>query len=976
MARQRVMRFVMLWCLVLLPSVGEAQTAVSGAIAGRVQDATGGVLPGVTVEAASPALIEKVRSVITDDQGLYRIVDLRPGVYTVTFTLPGFAVVRREGVELTAGFTATVSADLKVGEVAETITVSGASPIVDIQNVRQQNVISREVLDTVPSGKWVPAYAAMTPGATLAAANTQDVGGNRGEAASSIGIHGVRPDDMKMLLDGFRFNNISGSGGGAGRFFMLDVGSIQEVVLETGGISAESETGGIQVNGVPKEGGNRFSGYFLTNYTGPDLQNSNLSDELRARGLNSEVSVKKVYDVTMTLGGPIKQDKLWFFTSHRWWGAENYVPGNYFNKTQDSWDYTPDLSRPAYLSDINEDHHLRLTWQAATKHKINLALWYQDNCACFIGLTGAVAPEATGRHRYMPDYLATATWNYPVTNRLLFQAGANVLVPQVILGRQEGVTPEHISVLDLSRNYTYRSKRSGTVINNLGHQKQTQATQRASMSYITGTHAFKVGFDMQEGWRRSFIEINQDTTYDFLRPGVPQSITMWTTPSWEQNRVMPILGIFGQDQWSIRRLTLNLGVRFDYFNAHSPAVHAPAGRWVPERDFGAVYDAPKWTDVAPRVGAAYDLFGNGRTALKMSLGRYVTPEAISFNRLNSPAALVAVSATRTWNDANGDFIPQEEELGPLSNANFGKPVQTNRFADDVRTGFGVRPYNWQASASIQHQLRPGVGLDIGYFWSSYGNFTVRDNRAVTPADYDPFCITAPVDPRLPGGGGSQICGLYDLKPALFGRVDELTTQASHYGEQREVFSGIDVTINARLGQGRLLTGGLSTGQRVTDNCFVVDSPEILRDNFCRVAPPWSAGTQVKFSAVYPLPWDLQASATYQNLPGIPITASYVATNAQIAPALGRNLSSGVRGTAVVELIRPGTLFEDRITQLDVRLTRIFNVGMTRIQGMFDVYNALNASPILQQNTRFGPAWLAPQVILAARLFKFGIQLDF
>jgi hypothetical protein len=976
MGRHEIRSFVVLCGFALLPSLGDAQTALTGAIAGTVRDATGAVLPGVTVEAASPALIEKVRSVVTDNEGLYRVVDLRPGVYTVTFTLPGFATVRRAGLELTTGFTATVNAELRVGDIAETITVSGASPIVDLQNVRQQNVISREVLDTLPSGKWVPAYASMTPGATLAAANTQDVGGNRGEAASSIGIHGIRADDMKMLLDGFRFNNISGSGGGAGRFFMLDVGSIQEITLETGGISAESETGGIQVNGVPKEGGNRFTGSFLTNYTGPDLQTSNLSDELRARGLNSEAGIKKVYDVTMSMGGPIKEDRLWFFTSHRWWGAENYVPGNYFNKTQESWFYTPDLSRPAYLSDINEDHHVRLTWQAATKHKINLALWYQDNCACFIGLTGSVAPEATGAHRYMPDYMATATWSYPATDRLLFQVGANALVPRVTLGRQPGVSVEHISVLDLSSNYTFRSKRSGTVINNLGHQKQTQATQRASMSYITGTHAFKVGFDMQEGWRRSFVEINQDTTYDFLRPGVPQSITMWTTPSWEQNRVMPILGIFGQDQWSIGRLTLNLGVRFDYFNAYSPPVHAPAGRWVAERDFQAVHDAPNWTDLAPRLGVVYDLFGNGRTALKVSAGRYVTPEAVSFNRLNSPAALVASSASRTWNDANGDFIPQDEELGPLSNVNFGKPVQTNHFADDVRTGFGVRPYNWQGSVSIQHELGAGLGLNIGYFRTSYGNFTVTDNLAVTPADYDPYCITAPTDSRLPGGGGNQICGLYDVKPGLFGRVNNLTTQASHYGVQREIFNGVDVTINARLGRGRLLTGGLSTGQKVTDNCFVVDSPEIVRDSFCHVAPPWSAGTQLKFSAIYPLPWDLQASATYQNLPGVPITASFVATNAQISPSLGRDLSSGARGTALVELIRPGTLFEDRITQLDVRLTRVFRVAGTRVQGMFDIYNAFNANSILQQNTRYGSAWLTPQVILAARLFKFGAQVDF
>jgi hypothetical protein len=974
MTSRRIARIVTVCAIVLLPALARSQTAAtSGSIAGVVRDTSGAVLPGVTVEAASPALIEKVRSVVTDDQGVYRIVDVRPGVYAVTFTLPGFATVKREGLELTTGFTATVNAELRVGAIEETVTVTGASPVVDIQNVRQQNVLSRETLDTLPSGKQVPGYAAMIPGAILNAPVAQDVGGNRGEGAAAMGIHGARVGDFRMLLDGFRFNSMNQDGAGAGRFFMINQGAAQEVQLETGGISAESETGGVQMNIVPKEGGNNFKGYWVSNYTGPDLQQSNLSDTLRARGLNTTVSVKKVYDLNLALGGFLIRDKLWFFNSNRWWGAEQYVPGNYFNLTQDSWFYTPDLSRPAYTNDYNRDFHLRLTWQATTKQKINVADYYQYNCACFIGMTGSIAPEAAAAHYYKPNHMTQATWVYPVTSRLLLEAGANRLRTVLNQRRQPGVTTDHISVLELSNNYLYRSKAAGFE-NNYGFTPQWQATQRFSASYVTGSHAFKAGFNLQEGQRASAQEINQSVNYTFLSR-IPQSITQWTSHK-EENRMMPNLGIYAQDQWTAGRLTLNLGVRFDYFNAYDPAQHVPAGRFVPDRDFAAVYDVPNWTDVGPRLGAAYDLFGDGRTAVKASLGRYVVPAASTFARLNNPVLTSVSSATRTWNDANGDYVPQEEELGPLSNVNFGKPVITTRYADDVRTGFGIRGYNWQGSVSLQRELRPGLGVNVGYFRTSYGNHMATDNLAVTPADFDPYCITAPVDARLPGGGGNQICGLYDVKPALFGKVDNLVTQSSHYGKEREVFNGFDATMNARFGGGRMLTGGLSTGQQVIDQCFVVDSPQQLRDDYCRVTPPWSAGTQVKFSGVYPLPWDFQASATYQNIPGIPVTASYVATNAQIAPSLGRNLSAGVRGTSTIELIRPGTLYEDRITQLDVRLTKIFRFGRTRVQGQFDVYNALNASPILQSNTRYGAAWLTPQAILAGRLFKFGAQVDF
>jgi hypothetical protein len=298
---------------------------------------------------------------------------------------------------------------------------------------------------------------------------------------------------------------------------------------------------------------------------------------------------------------------------------------------------------------------------------------------------------------------------------------------------------------------------------------------------------------------------------------------------------------------------------------------------------------------------------------------------------------------------------------------------TTRYADDVLLGSGNRGYNWQGSASIQHELRPGIGLNVGYFRSWLGNFRVTDNLAVTPADYDPFCITAPQDARLPGGGQNQICGLYDVRPAKFGQFEGLVSQASHFGEQTQVYNGVDVTVSARLGGGRMISGGLSTGQTVTDNCFVVDSPQL---QFCRVTLPFRGQTQVKFSGIYPLPWDLQLSSTFQDIPGIPISASYVATNAQIAPSLGRDLAAGTRGTALVELIEPNTLFEDRIRQLDVRLTRSFRVGQARLQGMFDVYNVFNASPILAMNTRFGPVWLNAQEIMAGRLFKFGAQLDF
>ena len=421
---------------------------------------------------------------------------------------------------------------------------------------------------------------------------------------------------------------------------------------------------------------------------------------------------------------------------------------------------------------------------------------------------------------------------------------------------------------------------------------------------------------------------------------------------------------------------------------------------MPARDFPAVKSSPAWKNLNPRMGAAYNLFGSDKTALKVSMGRYV-PYSVS--ALNNPATNQAASATRTWTDTNGNFVPDcvldatlsaaNGECGALSDLSFGQVRAGNtRFADDALGGFYQQGYSWQGSASVQQQLRPGMALNVGYFRTSYGNFTVTDNKAVTTANYNSYCIAAPVDARLPSNiSGSQVCGLYDIAPALFGQVDNLVTQASPYGKQTEVFNGVDFTLNARFGKGGQFSGGLSVGRTVTDNCFQNSSPSVLASGavttsprtqeFCHSSPPLASGTQIKFLLVYPLPWQLQTSATYQNIAGIPIAASYVATNAQVASSLGRNLgacrgAATCNATATIDLIPPNTVFEERTQQVDLRFTRIFRVGKTTLQANFDLYNVLNASPILAMTTRFGPEWLQATQILPGRLFKFGGQVDF
>src|SRR5262249_18927009 len=257
-------------------------------------------MPGVTVEAASPALIEKVRTVVTDGDGQYKIVGLVPGVYSVTFTLTGFNTVKREGVELTASFTATVNADLRVGALQETVTVTGEAPTVDIQNVVQQRVMTRDVINAIPAGtKTVASIGVLIPGVVT---RTQDVGGAASSSAA-IAIHGSRFNEQQLLYDGVFYNHGAGSGGNFNTIVPNDA-TVQEVSLEVGSTSAESPNGGLRTNIIPRDGGNTFKGFFFGSFTDNKLQAGNLDDSLKALGLVSVPVVTRIYDIDPAYGGP------------------------------------------------------------------------------------------------------------------------------------------------------------------------------------------------------------------------------------------------------------------------------------------------------------------------------------------------------------------------------------------------------------------------------------------------------------------------------------------------------------------------------------------------------------------------------------------------------------------------------------------------------------------------------------------------
>jgi hypothetical protein len=452
----------------------------------------------------------------------------------------------------------------------------------------------------------------------------------------------------------------------------------------------------------------------------------------------------------------------------------------------------------------------------------------------------------------------------------------------------------------------------------------------------------------------------------------------------------------------LNRLTLNYGGRFDYVNAYNPAQTRPAGYYTPQFSFNEVDCVPCWKDFSLRLGAAYDVFGNAKTAIKWSLNRYAIPEAMGVAFQFQPGLLIAAIETRTWTptpseiatlNATGQLTPNCDlhnpsangECGPMSNQNFGKitPAQ----AWDPALLNGRRPYEWQHSIGIQHELRPGFGITAAYFRTWMGNLRVTDNLAVSQSDYTSYCVTAPSDPRLPNGGGYQLCGMADISPTAFGKSSQLTAPGANYGKPSQVYDGVDVSVNARFGHGGLLQGGVSTSRTNTNLCYSVNASVLAANGGrngtlnCDTVIPWLGSTQIKLSGVYPLPWGLQASAVFQDLPGAVYQANAVFTNAQIAPSLGRNLgacglAATCNSTVSIPLLVPNALREPRDVQTDFRIAKNITTRGVRIQPRIDLYNLFNANSVLAQNNTYGPAWRTPTSVLPGRMFKFGAQLNF
>jgi hypothetical protein len=1022
------------WLVILsvlaLPALAAAQGALArGTLTGTVRDASGAVLPGVTVEAASPALIEKTRSVVTDNAGIYRIIDLGPGIYSLTFTLQGFSQVKREDIELVGSATLTIPVDMRVGNLTETIVVTGESPIVDVQSTRREAVIGGGVIQTLPGTRSTGSLITMVPGLeTFGAALNPSPG------LVFFFSRGGPNSEGRFNVNGMPVANAFAGGGGSSLIY--DTVNVDEIAFTVAGGMGETDVGGPVLNIVPRSGGNTFQGQAFTNFSNDAMRGNNLTAALMAPtpgpNLRETPGIIKAYDANVSYGGPIMRDRLWFFGSYRKLNTETAVEGvvgnaNAFNLSR--WDWAEDRSVTARTSAGRSIYIGRLTAQVAAKHRVSFNWESQQRCdgtplkvetdGCHTRGTNWVAanatssPEAALNYLDVPYTVVQGRWTNPMTNKLLLEAGGTYY-SYLHAGGFLSLPPDGIFDIGVTEQSTAINPATGTpfapranyVYRALSEYRDDTASPNnwnASVTYVTGSHSMKLGY--QGAFQAASTIRHSNPTllsYNFNQ-GVPTAFTV-RIPEWGTADRTWTQAFFVQDTWTRGRMTVQGALRYDRAWSYSP--EGLSGTTVAEPRLGlAAITFPRtpsvdaFNDLTPRFGVAYDVFGTGKTAIKFSGGRYLgaATNGLAYTR-NNPAVRTVSSVSRGWTD-DGDKVVEcnlailtaNGECAALTgnNLNFGglsgNITQVNQ---DTLTGWGARDYDWQWSIGVVQEVLPRVSADIAYARRSFHSFTITDNQARNPSQYDAWTINAPSDPRLPDGGGYPIRLYTPTAVAAAIPAQNYITWEQDFGPARSSYwQGIDFTLNARMRQGLTLQFGSNTGRKIDDTCATVvkiDSPD-PRD--CRLTPPYQ--TTIRGLASYTIPKiDVLVSTAIRSQPPLPLAATWPVPNTVVVSILGRVPPGGTAGgtTNVALLDNEHRLYAgNRRTQIDMRVAKVFRFGTRRLDIGVDLENMLNTNYTTAYagtyqytvgNTAMGGTWNNPTAIYTPRYARLNITIGF
>ncbi len=939
-----VFRVVLCVLCVLAAAPAHAQVQ-TGSITGSVTDTSNAVLPGVNVTLTGDRLIGGSETQVTDTTGNYRFDRLPPGSYGVKFELQGFKGILREGILVNAAFVATVNVKLEVGNMSESITVTGESPTVDTKSNVQQTVMNQEILEGVPTGRDPWSLAKLIPGVQVA---TYDVGGTQSMQQSSMSAHGSNTNDVSYNIDGATVN-WPGGGGGATMLY-YDQGMFEEVNYMTSAIPAEVMAGGVSINMVTKDGGNLWKGQTRYSFANNDLQAVN---HLEAAAEAAKVGntflgnpTQKTYDLNISGGGKLVENRMWVNGTIRKWVVNKLVNARNADGSQalDDNDLKNYSGKVVTAFTSNNKLSVSYLWNNKIRgHRRDTP----PNNVPDIGALVQTNPASTTQAKYTG-----------IKGRLVFES--------------------NFSVMDGQTNYLYQPNTPANAIRRVAntlstadfaatreeHQPNSRHQFDNMFTYASngagGSHLLKGGVQ----WGRLYYESQQTVLGDHYveySNGAPAQIREFNTPANPKN-LAKVVGFFVQDAWSMGRLSLNLGMRYDRYNGILPDQSNPGGTFITARSVSEKTAIDQKIAVW-RTGASYDLLGNGKTALKTSYSRYGLQ--VGIDRVTNVNELSAGSRTCPWTDPNRDGVFQLSEVNVAQCSAFSGGVSTFYAADGVDW-----PYSDEVTAGVETQVAAGMRLGAMFYYRTNRAQFGQRNTLVPTSAYTPFTFTVP---NGPGGTVTSpkpmTVTAYNLAAALVSAQNNIRDNDSYLDTN---YKGVEFTASKRFSNNWQMVAGLTFGK----NTGGVANGTDLNDPNVTIHPTGIIGNDsevaLRVSGSYQLPKSINIAGSLIANNGYPYQSTFQITRA--AAAL-----QGVALTRASQTITLSDRGDERfpnVKQVDLRVSRPFRFGARRFTPQIDFFNIGNAAPVVALTNGVGSTYLAPGEILAPRIVRVGFSVDF
>lgn len=950
--------------ILLFTSSGAQAQVETGSITGTVTDASGAILPGVTATLTGERLIGGAQSQVTDATGAYRFDRLPPGAYTVKFELQGFKTVTRDDIRVNASFVATVNARLEVGSVSETITVTGASPTVDTRSNVQQTVLNQDVLEGIPTGRDPWSNAKLVAGLSV---STYDVGGTQSYQQSSFSAHGSSTNDVSFNIDGAAVNWPGGGGGSTMLYY--DQGMFEEMNYMTSAIPAEVMAGGVSINMVTKEAGNKWRGDARYSYSSgcltPQnpkpgcLESDNYTDSIANGSLPKTFlgnPTKRTYDFNVAGGGALVQDRLWVNGAIRRWVVDKLVSAKNADGTQAIDDNTLKNYSGKGVFSIDQNQKLSVSYNWNNKIRGHRRDTPPDNVPDIAALV-QTNPASSTQAKY-----------FGIRRQLVFESSFSLMKGQTNYLYQPGTPANAVRVQDSTLNTAnFAAQR---------HEEQPNSRTQFdnTLSYTKtgwgGDHLFKGGVQ--------FARLYFDDRYDVLNNmyllynnNKPVQVREYNTPT-EAINIDKVLGVFFQDSWTVAsRLTLNLGVRYDHNVGTLPGQSVGDREFVPAKSIGEI--SPIKQNLAVwRTGVSYDPWADSRTAFKASYSRYGLQ--VGIDRVLNVNPFQSDFQVCTWTDPNSDGIAQPSEISGCQ----GFTGLTSHYAN---ASSGPRwPYSDEITAGVEREVARDMRVAAMYYHRTNRDQIGTRNIAAPPSAYTPVTITVP---NGPGGTVASpaptTATLYNLKPAFLGLQNNIVNNDPYLDTD---YNGVDVSFTKRLSHRWQMAAGVTAGRNkggVVNNTSASNGQSAtldLNDPNNTLFSKGVVGLDSKYGfrllGSYLAPADILIAGSFTSNGGTAYQSTYTATRAAVASVVALT-----RGSQNVFLSARGDERLPAVNEVDLRISRPFKLGATRrIIPQVDLYNIGNAAPAVTITSAVGGSYLAPTQILAPRIIRVGLAMTF